>query len=101
MAVIASCHGIHQITAATNLGLCLRRQPSYGGIELAYEGLGRWPGRKKLRYEQTPLGIGRIIHRIVVAKRGKGYGGNGKGGLKVSRMALCTGGCVVKRRISP
>ena len=44
-----------QVTAAPNLGLFLRGQASYGGIEVAYEGRGRWPGRKKLRYEQTPL----------------------------------------------
>ena len=80
MAVIASCYGVHQITAAPDLGLLIWRQASYGGIELAYEGLGRWPGRKKLRYEQTPLSIGGIIHGVAIAKRGKGHRRKRKGG---------------------
>ena len=67
MAGIAIRYGVHQITAAPDLGLCLRRQASYGGIEVAYEGLGRWPGRKKLRYEHTPLRIGGIMHGVAIA----------------------------------
>src|SRR5437773_2414942 len=73
MAVIASCEGVYQVTTAPDLGLCIRRQASDGGRELAYEGLGYWPGREKLRYAHTPLGIGGIIQGVAIAKRGKGH----------------------------
>ena len=74
MAVIAGGDGVHQVTAAPDLGLFIWRQAGYGSIKLAHEGLGLWPGRKKLWYEQTPLGIEGIIYGVTIAKRGRDGG---------------------------
>jgi hypothetical protein len=51
MAVIAGCYGVHQVTAAPDLGLFIRRQASYGSIDWVTKVWASGP-EEKLWYEQ-------------------------------------------------